>query len=58
MIVHENRLLATIWKILEKPRAEPRFLEMGLISIKVRVALQILSHFSELSHEDEIIWSH
>ena len=39
--------------------ADPGFLERGLICIKVwGFALLILSHFSKISHENEIIWSH
>ena len=38
--------------------ADPRFLERGFISITVLgFALLILSHFSLISHENEIIWS-
>ena len=39
--------------------ADPGFLEMGFICIKVYgLAMLILSHFSSISHENEIIWSH
>ena len=33
--------------------ADPGFLERGFMYIKL-----ILSHFSQISHENEIIWSH
>ena len=39
--------------------ADPGFLEMGFKCIKGwGFALLILSHFSSISHENEIIWSH
>ena len=39
--------------------ADQGFLERGFICIKVcGVALVILSHFSYISHKNEIIWSH
>ena len=39
--------------------ADQGFLERGFICIKVwGVVLLILSHFSLISHETEIIWSH
>ena len=42
-----------------KSGADPGFLEMGAICIKVwGFALLILSHFSQISHENEFIWSH
>ena len=38
---------------------DPGFIERGFIYIKVwGFALLILSHFSEISFENEIIWSH
>ena len=39
--------------------ADSGFLKRGFICIKVLgFALLILSHFSLISHENEIIWSH
>ena len=38
--------------------AGPGFLERGFVYIKVwGFALLILSHYSQISHENEIIWS-
>ena len=39
---------------------DPRPLERGFLCIKVHrgFALLILSYFSQISHENEIIWSH
>ena len=40
-------------------RADPGFLERGFICLKEwGFVLLIVSHFSEMSHENEIIWSH
>ena len=48
-------LVGLIWR---HPWAEPGFLERGFICIKVwGFALLNLSHFSDISHENEIIWS-
>ena len=39
--------------------ADPGFLERGFLCIKVwGFALLILSHLAQISHENEIIWSH
>ena len=38
---------------------DPGFLERGFVLIKVwGLPLLILSHFSKIFHENEIIWSH
>ena len=51
---HMSQLLLTILS-----GANPVFLERGFIYIKVSgFALLILSHFSQISYENEIIWSH
>ena len=45
--------------MLKYPGADPEFLQWGFICIKVwGFALLILSHFSSISYENEIIWSH
>ena len=36
----------------------PEFLERGFIYTGVGFALLILPHVSQISHENEIIWSH
>ena len=37
--------------------ADPGFLDRGFVCIKVwGLALLILSHFSKISHENEIFW--
>ena len=38
--------------------ADPGFLEMGFICLKVWFALLIYLIFLKISHENEIIWSH
>ena len=47
------------WRLIMKSGADPGFLERGFICLKVwEFALLILSNFSKISHENEIIWSH
>ena len=54
-------LLATFFELARLNRiskGDPGFLERGCLCIKVRgFALLILSHFSYISFESEIIWS-
>ena len=49
-------LIVWIWSLTG---ADPGFLERVFVCINVwGFALLILSHFSKISHENEIIWSH
>ena len=55
--LNKNEIIAVKLQIYS--RANPGFLERGFVCIKVwGFTLLILSHFSEISHENEINWSH